>query len=291
MSSNSPTVHTIVRLFLLDRQARGLSPYTIRWYKQQLAHLARFVGETPMNRVSPEHLRRFLVDFAQSHNPGGVHGAYRATRALFRWCAEEYGIEDPTRKVSAPRVPDEPLEPVPLETVKALLKTCDVDFVGDRDRAILLTLLDTGLRRGELLDLDVDDVDLEGGVIRVRGKGGKWRSVFVGNITTAAILRWLGHRELEGPLWLDNRGKRLSYDALRGMLRRRAKRAGVQPPTPHMFRRAFALAVLRNGGDLISLQRLLGHSSLAVLERYLKQVDDDLRTIHQRARPVDSALK
>lgn len=89
---------------------------------------------------------------------------------------------------------------------------------------------------------------------------------------------------------LDEQGNRLSYTALRAMLMRRARLAGVEAPSPHDFRRAFAISALRGGMDLISLQRLLGHTSLAVVSRYLKQVEGDLAAAHHEAGLVDRLL-
>ncbi|GAB4405088.1 MAG: hypothetical protein Kow00123_17150 [Anaerolineales bacterium] len=92
------------------------------------------------------------------------------------------------------------------------------------------------------------------------------------------------------PLWITRTGDRLTYWGLRQILRRRAERAGVPAPSPHDFRRAFALAALRNGVDLISLQRLLGHADLTVIRRYLAQTDGDLQAAHAKASPVDRML-
>jgi integrase/recombinase XerD len=91
-------------------------------------------------------------------------------------------------------------------------------------------------------------------------------------------------------LWVTDEGERLQYSGLRSIIVRRAKLSRVPTPSPHDFRRAFALNMLRAGVDLITLSRLMGHSSLAMLQRYLKQLPDDLREAHQRASPVDNAL-
>jgi integrase/recombinase XerD len=127
----------------------------------------------------------------------------------------------------------------------------------------------------------------------MHGKGDKPRMTFVGPKTLKALVAYLRHRPEAAdsdPLWLDERGHRLSATALRAILVRRAKLAGVPAPTPHQFRRAFALAALRNGCDLISLQRLMGHSDLTVLRRYLAQTEADLSAAHRRASPVDALL-
>lgn len=287
--------------FLVDRQARGLSRRTVNFYRDELANLVRFLKEQGIletQAVSAAHLRAFLLNLAERRNGGGVHAGYRAVRAFFRWYEGEYepsGWTNPIRKVSAPKVVQEVLPPANLADVKAMLDTCKRrTFTGDRDRAILLGLLDSGLRASEFLALNLEDLSLDTGAIVVhRGKGGKFRTAFLGHKALRATLDYLRHRQdvaPTSPLWVTCAGGRLTYWGLRQILRRRAERAGVPAPSPHDFRRAFALVSLRNGVDLISLQRLLGHSDLSVIRRYLAQTDEDLRSAHAKAGPVDKWL-
>ena len=173
-----------------------------------------------------------------------------------------------------------------------MLSTCDTTFLGKRNRAILLCLLDTGLRARELLSIDLQDVNLITGSITLRqGKGGKPRTVFVGKESRKAVRSYLRERNDNlHALWLtDCPSKRLAYGGLRALLERHASLAGIEAPSAHDFRRAFALTMLRNGTDLVSLARLMGHTNLKVLQRYLKQLPDDLQEAHRRGSPVDNA--
>ena len=223
---------------------------------------------------------------------------YRALRALLLWWESEWepnGWKNPLRKVRPPRVPIEPLDPVPTDHVKAMIRTCRRRaFFGDRDRAVLLCLLDTGCRAGEFAAINIDDVDLATGQILIRaGKGGRPRMVFLGSKSRRALATYLRHdrrREESEPLWVTREGRRLSYSGLRDIVRRRANRAGVPAPTLHSFRRAFALACLRGDMDVYSLQRLMGHADLSMLRRYLAQTSEDVRKAHQRSGPVDRLL-
>ena len=284
--------------FLIDRQARGLSPNTVEFYRKELSWFCKFLGAVDVLDVSSDDLRRYLVKIAEYRNPGGCACAFRAVRAFFNWYADEVEPEDwrnPVNKVKAPRVKQDSLDPVSVDAVKALLSECDRKrFTGVRDRCILLALLDTGCRASEFVALNMGDLNLGTGALVVReGKGGKVRSVFLGSKCRRELTRYLRCRRDAKPgdaLWVTSEGRRLTYAGLRMIVRRLSGRAGVSCPSLHSFRRAFALACLRSGMDLISLQRLMGHADLTVLRRYLNQTVDDLAMAHQRCGPVDCLL-
>jgi integrase/recombinase XerD len=199
------------------------------------------------------------------------------------------------QRLRPPRLREEPLEPVTLDAVRAMLSTCKGKTLLDyRDASLLMTLLDTGARAQELLAVNIVDVDVGNGTLMLRKtKGKRPRVVFLGTMTRKAMLRYLRLRGItaeDSPLWLTSRGNRLSYWGLRQILRRRAEKAGVKPSSAHAFRRAFCLSMLRGGADLISVQRLAGHADIDTTRRYLKQVADDLQKAHKKSSPVDNML-
>ncbi len=154
-------------------------------------------------------------------------------------------------------------------------------------------LLATCLRAQELCDINLEDADLNTGSITIRyGKGGKTRTAFIGKKTRKAVRAYLRHREDQEPaLFLCRDGERMTYDALRLMLQQRAILAHLPGrPTLHAFRRAFALNMLRNGADVFALQKLLGHSDLQIMRRYLAQNTQDTQLAHVRGSPVDNGL-
>lgn len=288
--------------FLIDRQARNLSPKTLLWYRDSLTLWRDFVvshGMQATASVDSGAIRRFLLYLAErGHNAGGVANIYGAVKAYFTWYGNEYAPtswSNPLKKVKSPKRPEEILEPISLDDFKKLVATCTTRALTDcRDKAVLLFLLDSGARRQELTDLMIGDMDIHSGSVLIRkGKGRKARTVFIGAKTKRALLAYLRHRQNladDSPLWITQAGKKLSYSGIREIIRRRSIKAGIPEPGLHDFRRAFAINCLRAGMDVITLQRLLGHTSLIIIMRYLKQLPDDLRAGHAKSGPVDNML-
>jgi len=288
--------------FLIDRKAEGVADGTLRFYRQKIKLFSDYCDAMTVKQISqitPSFLRQYLLYLEESgHNPGGRHAAFRTIRAFFLWFEDEVepqGWSNPISKVKAPKVPLEPLEPVSFETVAQMVKACPHNsFTGNRDAAILFCLLDTGARASEFLSVNLEDINQARGDILIRqGKGRKPRTVYIGKQSKRALRRYLNHRRDDSAaLWVTHPrfgSERLSYDGLRGILTRRAEEANAEEPTPHDFRRAFALSMLRNGVDIFTLAKLMGHEGISVLQRYLKQTNLDTEEAHRRAGPVDNA--
>lgn len=284
--------------FLLDRRSQSMSKGTIAFYTAKLKLFDRFIasqGITSINDLTPAIIRAYLVHLSQTHNPGGVHCALRTLRAFLNWYEREeqpVNWHNPTKNIKPPKLSDKPLDPVETATIQKLIATCDTSLIGLRDKAILLFLLDTGVRAGEMVALNRDDLNpVTGSVIIRHGKGDKLRIVVIGKKTRKAVREYLQARaDNSDTLWLSENGTRLTYWGLNLMLKRRSAKAHVDKPELHAFRRAFALNCLRNGMDIYSLQLLMGHADLQVMRRYLAQTDDDLQVAHAHASPVDNAM-
>lgn len=296
-------IFTWIEGFLIDRKARGCAKGTLEFYGFKLKLFTDYC-ETQyaksISHITPQLIRQYMLHLEdKNHNPGGRHAAFRALRAFLLWYEDEVEPEDwknPIRKVRAPRVPLEPLEPVSLNTVSQMLKHCKTNaFTDNRDEAILLFLLDTGVRAGELLSINIPDINLATGEVLVRlGKGKKPRYVYIGKLTKRALRKYLKNRKDNNTaLWVTHpyfESGRLTYSGLRSMIKRRAKQAGVDAPALHDFRRAFALAMLRNGTDIFTLANLMGHEGITVLQRYLRETRQDTELAHRRASPVQTGL-
>jgi len=282
--------------FLTSREATRLSPVTVNWYRGMLQPFLAFLekqGITAPEAIAPSHIRAFLVSLQrQGVKDNTVHAYARAVRAFLNFLVEEGIIpESPMRKVKMPRLDRRILPAFAPEDVKRLLAVCEAP----RDTAIVLCLLDTGLRAAEFTALNVGDVDLKTGAVQVRrGKGGKGRVAFLGAKARKALLRYLlarGEAKPEEPLWLsETTGARLTAYGLRLLLRRLGKRADVEHCHPHTFRRTFALWSLRAGMNVYALQQIMGHSDLTILRRYLALVEQDLAEAHKRHGAVDNML-
>ena len=286
--------------FLLSRRAINCTPGTLEWYERCTKKLQGYMAERGLRttrQLNPSHIRRFLVSLQQAgHSPGGVTTLFTGVRAYLNWYAGEYALENwnPLAGVKPPKRPADPLPPVELTHVRQLVGACPVgEFNGDRDRALFYFALDSGARHQELANLRLEHVDQSGRVRIQLGKGQKSRTVFIGTRTLTALATYLAHRpnaKSGDPLWTQANGQQLSASGIRQVMRRRANTVGIPEPGLHAFRRAFAINSLRNGIDMISLQRLMGHSSLQTIHRYLAQVDDDLRQAHRKFGVVDGMV-
>lgn len=293
-------VDQLVEAFILERKSQAVSKSTIRIYTTEFKAFLSFCedkGVEYVQAITPFILRAYLIHLSETgRNPGGVNIAYRNMKTLLNWYEQEIEPRDwknPFHKVKNPKVPITPLEPIEIDDVKVLCSVCGGETCEDkRDRALLMFLLDSGVRAFEAINASLDDLDLLSGTLLIRkGKGGKPRQVSIGKKTSKAIRQYIRMRNDEDPaLWVSRYGKRMTYDGLNSMIRRRSKQANIPKPGLHDFRRAFAINCLRAGMNIFTLQKLMGHADLQVLRRYLAQTDADLVREYSKASPVDRNL-
>lgn len=295
--------------FILDRKAMNVSPNTIVFYIDQFKNILEYTDELGINKVNQittTTIREFLIWMRErGHNDGGVNQGYRVCKAFLRWYEDEAEPEDwrnPIRKIKAPTIGKEILEPIPDEYVNALLDSCEKDTVsGSRDKAIMLTLLDTGIRSFELCALNIGDLDQITGTIVIRkGKGRKPRTVFIGKKTRKVIRTYL--KERTGYFWNNKSGndccalflnrdnERLTYSSLDNILDQRCKQIGIPKQKLHAFRRTFVIKMIRAEVDIIRLMALTGHADTQVLVRYAKTNTDDAHNAFMKGSPVDNLI-
>lgn len=204
---NDGSLENHLRLFLLNCQVNSLSPRTIEDYSQKIGAFVDFCKTQEIynpRQVNANYIRLFLLWIQQRCKPISVHGYYGCVCRLFNWLVEE-GIlkESPMSRMHPPKFPKELIKPFKPEVIGRLLALCNNSFLGLRNRAIILTFLDTGLRLSELANIQLADIDFDRETVKVMGKGAKERLVRIGKGSQKAILKYVLERNDDLPcLWL-----------------------------------------------------------------------------------------
>jgi site-specific recombinase XerD len=286
MTLNVADASLLAESWQLALRAERKSPQTLKAYgdgvRMYLAWCAARDIE-PMERAALNLWVAALLDTGSAASTGRARQL--AVRRFAAWLTEEGELPaDPFLGVKSPKLDERVIEPLSDDDLRALIKACTPPKGAEpkeamrhrRDEAIVRVMLETGLRAGEVTSLAVADVDLTGGVLTVRrGKGGKGRVVPIGPEASLALDRYLrlrrGHRLAESSdLWLGDRGKRFTYDALHKTLRERATAAGLEGFHPHKLRHTAAHRWLAAGGSESGLMAVAGWTRPDMLMRYTK---------------------
>jgi integrase/recombinase XerD len=244
-----------------------------------------------VDQISPTDLRQFMLYLRTEYttragkplSPSSIQNAWKALRSFFEWCNLELGVDNPAADLPLPRVPPTEIQPLTRSEISELLSKASL-----RDKAIILVLLDTGVRAGELCRILQEHVNLSTGAALITPHGRKTRSrtVHTSRPTIKAILRYLLTRNDSRPhLFLNKYHQPLNRNSVRLALRRLGEQVNVKVH-PHKFRHTFAIEYLRNGGDPWTLQATLGHSTMEMVKTYLRIVQVDLENAHRQASPV-----
>lgn len=289
--------------YLLAAGARHLSEHTIRDYVNTLTKFSNFLGDDlPIEEINRHHIESFFVAQTEVSNKT-ILNYHVGLSALWTWAVSEHIV--PThivREVTPPKPEQKEIIPFTVVEIRAMLAVVGRDTSGqvsnqhmkasaDRNRAILLLLVDTGMRASELCGLNFSHVDTHNRWVRVMGKGSKERTIPFSPRTGQTLWRCLTSRSdarENDPLIETVDDYALNRSRLQKILRKIGSRGGVSNVHPHRFRHTFAIQYLRNSGDPYTLQALLGHSSLDMVKNYLRIAQIDIDTAHRRASPVDN---
>ncbi len=283
-----------------------MSPHTLAAYRRDLQRYAAFLagrGTRDAAAVTEDHVTDFLVSLRRGDGDrrplaaGSAARAVVAVRGFHRFLHRE-GLTDgdAAREVRPPTTPKRLPKAIPVAEVEALIAAAGADQtpLALRDRALLELLYGCGARISEAVGLDRDDIDLDGGTVRLHGKGDKQRVVPFGSYARAAVDAYLvrarpalaaGGRGTPA-LYLNARGGRLSRQSAWAVLRAAAERAGLAADvSPHTLRHSFATHLLDGGADVRVVQELLGHASVTTTQLYTLMTVDRLREVYAAAHP------
>ncbi|MGD0879037.1 MAG: tyrosine-type recombinase/integrase [Anaerolineales bacterium] len=276
--------------FILSRQAMQCTPATLDFYKYTAGVFLKWVEGQSV--ISPEQVdsrivRQYLAELTgQGKADKTLHAHARAIRTLLRfWYAEHY-IPSPV-SFAMPRMEKKRLPCLTAEQLNTVLSACK----RPRDKALVLFMADSGLRRAEIININWDDFDIMSGLVRVRrGKGGKSRSAVIGATARRSLLayrRTLGSPANDSSVFQSRNGGRFTGPGFLQIFRRISRQAGIHV-TSHALRRTFVILSLRAGMDVLHLQSMLGHASLDMVQHYAQMVDDDLLQAHKAHSPIDN---
>lgn len=298
------TLYQMIDGYMLSAESR-LSPHTIADYSNTYRKFTAFLKEDlPVSEIETSAIEGFLASL-KGLKKKTILNYHTGLSALWQW-GEDRGIVDRNiiRQVTPPKPEIMEIQPFSAEDVKLILsslsKTKPYYTAGrrevmntlhfsDRSRAMILLMLDTGIRVSEMCELKVKDVDLRNKFVLVFGKGSKERSIPISPRTAQSIWRYFTTKPDQlvfMPAFSTDRGLGLDRANVLKQCKRIGERAGVQDCHPHRFRHTFAIQYLRNGGDIYTLQKILGHSTLDMVKRYLMIAQTDLTAAHRVASPV-----
>ncbi len=290
-------VTAAVDAFVIYGQAKNLSPNTLLYYQYRLRafrdYLDRHAVSSAPKDITPRVIREFINDEIQRRSPSTANHSVTTLRAFFGFLVDDGFLDSNVMNgVKKVRCRKPLIETFTLEQLEAILATCDKSFVGVRDQAIILVLFDTGIRASELCGLTLDDVSWTEQTMTVLGKGDRERVVSFGKATRQALALYLARRgDVETDrLLISVYADPIDRHRLRRIIRARCERVGVTGVrcSPHTFRHTFAVTYLRNGGDVFSLQRLLGHADLSMTRRYCQLTQADALDKHRAHSPGDT---
>ncbi len=315
----SADLRRAVENWLADGSSQGWSSRTLTDRRQAMDRFCWWLEneegeEACLAALSPSLIRAYLTyarkgstegrygcdhpGAAREARPSTVATYFRVLRAFANFCVLEGLLDEtPFRNVRPPRVPNEQVQPFEPAQVQALVDAARRGRTPTRDVAMVLMLVDTGMRVSELCGQTVGQVDRGSGELNVLGKGNKRRRIYMGQSTRRALWRYLetDRREAqpEEPLFIsvggNDAGSVMTPSGVRQILKKAGERAGIKGVrcSPHTLRHTFAVNFLRGGGNLFELQQLMGHTDLTVLRRYVALAQSDLAQAHRQASPAD----
>ena len=314
VARDQTTLDQLIRAFELRNRTLNRSPKTTAWYSNNLRLFRGFLESQgyslAIGDIGIQVVREYIVHL-QTRNkydghpftpareerlaPCTIRDHVETIKALFTWLSEEgYTEANKLEMLRYPKVPRRYVEVLSDEEIRRVLSIMDQDSpAGARNTAIVLTFLDSGIRVAEMVNLKMGDARIDQGYLKVMGKGSKERMVPIGVSTQRTLLRYVLHFRPEPALaqvdnlFLTAYRKPMTVNTVHLMLKRLGAAAGVKRLHAHLCRHTFATKYLLNGGDVFSLQQILGHSSLEMVRRYVTLASAQVSVQHRKFSPMD----
>ncbi len=310
MPKGHTAVAELVRQFETHCRLEGKPETTCGWYRGILDKFLEWAGDVRLDEFTLDSVRGYLGSLKSrpryaghptTPSNGETVSAYTfrhhavVLRVFARWLRDEgYTTEHRLERLKTPQVPETLVEVLTPEEIKRVLESQTPSTSnGIRNHAMLVLALDTGMRLSEIMSVERRNLDLDKGLLRAFGKGSKERLVPFGYMTAKALQRYLLHSRPEpalpqyDSLFLQTNGWPLTKGAMSMVAKRVARKTGIERFHWHLLRHTFAVNYLVNGGDAFSLQRILGHTTLEMVRRYVHLADVHVRLQHRRYSPMD----
>jgi len=307
MNSHKLSFSQVIEGYNLAARARSLSEHTIQDYNNTYKKFKTHLGSNPaFSTITKTQIRTFLA--AQKNIcKKTLLNYHTGLSALYTWAvAEGYTPDQLMHGIERPKPEQRVIQPIPVDHIRAMLSVLGKSKAYNRpgkrtsthatpcaarNRAILLMLLDTGMRASEMCGILIHQIDLDQRKVKIFGKGSKERLLPFSARTGQVIWKYLATQRVDDhvgqSLFATQRGRPLTRTHLRHIIERLCARANLPKYTPHDFRHTFAVTYLRNYPNIYTLQEMLGHTTLDMVKRYLAISQNDLADAHRHASPVE----
>ena len=262
--------------YLIVEETRGNSKNTIEYYKNSLKPFISFVGENKtVSDISVADLRAYYQHLTQNNlSTVSVQSYIRAIRAFITWCyQEDYISQNLCDKFRLPKARQKEVDILTADEVKTLISSFDIkDLIQLRNLCIVCLMLDSGLRKCEVVNLTLNHIFLSENYIIVLGKGNKERYVPIGVNTKRYLVKYLARRPKNATteyVFLTNKNTHITDNTIKQMFRKLKQDTLITRIRPHLLRHTFATRFLENGGTAYSLQQILGHTTLEMSKKYV----------------------
>ena len=290
--------------FTLDQRAKGNSERTLIYYESSLKHFRSFIGdEFDLRDLNLDLLRRYVVHLQTELdvNSVSIQSYVRALRAFLSWCYNNEIIDvDLCNRFKLPKSTRKVIDILSDAEISRLLNAVSgSNWLSARNRLIVALMLDSGLRLNEVVGLLITDVHFEERYLIVTGKGDKQRVVPFGEFTYKTLNEYISsiaHLGISSSLLIKVSLNTLEFEPIteatvKNFFKRLKVRSGIPRLYPHLLRHTFATRYLENGGNIYSLQAILGHTSLEMVKKYLHLATNRIRSDFPRFSPLDNIKK